>query len=235
MGAAGNGAGRAGSVCVSLGTPELTLDEQPVETTLYSLNDATPIPDRRSGERQLTLLRVGSMMIGERRELCLIKNISAGGMMIKAYCPIATGARIAIELKHGEPVNGTALWTEGDSVGVSFDEPIDVIALLSASADGPRPRMPRIEIDCMVSVREGATVHRVRALDISQGGIKVEAKGPLAIGADVTVTLNGLAPCAGIVRWNDQGCYGITFNRVQALPALVAWLSEQRERSRAAA
>jgi hypothetical protein len=217
-----------------LDAAEFTLNEQPVETTLYSLNDATPVPDRRADDRQLSLLRVGSMMIGERRELCLIKNISAGGMMIKAYCRIEAGTRIAIELKHGEAVSGTALWAEADTVGVSFDEPIDVLALLSASADGPRPRMPRVEVDCVVSIREGATVHRAKALNISQGGIRIEAVRPLTIGADVTVSLNGLAPCAGIVRWSDRGCYGITFNRVQALSALIAWLRDRGERPLAA-
>ena len=76
----------------------------------------------------------------------------------------------------------------GDTGSHGFDEPVYVIALLSASADGPRPRMPRIEIDCMVSRREAVpTVHRVRALpSIPQGGIKVERpRAPLAIGADV--------------------------------------------------
>lgn len=206
------------------------MEEQPVETTLYSLNDAPPPPDRRTDERQLSLLRVGSMMIGERRELCLIKNISAGGMMIKAYCPIEQGTPIAIELKQGEAITGSALWVEGDSVGVRFNEPVDVLGLLTASSDGPRPRMPRVEVDCVAWVREGAIAHRVRAVNISQGGIRVAAVQPLTVGSDVAVTLNGLVPCAGIVRWSDQGYFGITFNRVLALPILVDWLRDQRER-----
>ena len=210
------------------------MDEQPVETTLYSLSSAPPEPDRRSDERHLSLLRVGSMMIGERRELCLIKNISSGGMMIKAYCPIETGTRISIELKHGEPVSGTALWAEGDAIGVRFDQPVDVLALLTWSSDGPRPRMPRVEVDSVAWVREGAVVHRTRAINVSQGGIRVEAVQPLTIGADVTVSLNGLEPIAGIVRWNEDGGYGITFNRVLPLAGLVDWLRDQRERQRAA-
>ncbi len=210
------------------------MDEQPVETTLYSLSSAPPEPDRRSEERQLSLLRVGSMVIGERRELCLIKNISAGGMMIKAYCPIEPGTRLSIELKHGEAVPGTALWAEGDSVGVRFDQAVDVIGLLTWSSDGPRPRMPRVEVSCVAWVREGAVVHRTSAVNISQGGIKIEAAQPLTIGADVTVSLTGLEPSAGIVRWSENGCYGITFNRVLPLSGLVAWLRDQRERPRAA-
>ena len=46
------------------------------------------------GDRVMTLYRVGSLAIGERRELCLIKNICAGGMMVRAYCAIAEGTRL---------------------------------------------------------------------------------------------------------------------------------------------
>jgi len=77
-------------------------------------------------------------------------------------------------------------------------------------------------------------VHRTRAINISQGGIKVEAVQPLTIGADVTVSLNGLEPIAGIVRWTEDASYGITFNRMLPLAGLVAWLRDQRERMRAA-
>lgn len=206
-----------------------------VETTLYSLTDAPPKPvERRDGDRHLTLFRVGSLMIGDRRELCLIKNISAGGMLIRAYCAIPEGTRLSVELKCGEPVTGTAIWVKGDNVGIEFDESLDVIALLTTSMEGPRPRMPRIEVSSIGWVRQGAMIHRVQACDVSQGGIKIATNADLATDGEVTVTLPGLEPQAGVVRWRDSGAYGITFNRVLSLPLLVSWIQEQRERLRAA-
>lgn len=212
------------------------LDDQPVETTLYSLNEAAPEPvQRRNSERHLSLLRVGALIIGERRELCLIRNISAGGMMIRAYSRIAAGTPIAIELKQGAPVSGVAKWANEDSVGVEFDEPIDVISLISASEDGPRPRMPRIEVACAASVREDGSVHRVQVVNISQGGLKVTTSAQLAIGSDVIVTLAALEPIAGVVRWRQNSDYGVTFNRALGLPVLVGWLQEQQKRQPQAA
>ena len=212
----------------------LMVDELPVETTLYSLRDSPPgPPDRRTGERHLTLLRVGALIIGERRELCLIKNVSAGGMLIRAYCDIALGTPISIELKHGEPIGGIARWIKDGCVGVTFDEPVDVIALLSGPPEGPRPRMPRVEVGSIAWLREDGSTHRARTVNVSQGGVKIECAAAIPVGAEVTVSLPGLSPRAGTVRWADSGAYGVTFNQVIALPDLVAWLQGERERLRA--
>ena len=214
---------------------ESCLDEEPVETTLYSLSDTPPEPsERRGDDRHMTLFRVGSITIGERRELCLIKNISAGGMMIRAYCDIAKGAPLSVELKSGHPVTGSASWVDGNNVGVTFDEVIDVVEILSNSMEGPRPRMPRIEVACTATVRDGADVHRMRVCDISQGGLKVESKAMLEHGCDLSVSLPGLAPQPAALRWSHGGYLGITFNRLIPLPELVAWLQDVRDGLRAA-
>jgi PilZ domain len=214
------------------------VDIQPVETTLYSLSDTPPVPaaepNRREGDRHMTLYRVGSILVDQRRELCLIKNISAGGMMIRLYCSIHQGTPVTVELKSGHPISGQISWTRDPHAGVAFDQPIDVIDILSSTMDGPRPRMPRIEVNCHATLRDGANSLRVRACDISQGGVKVECKTPLAQGIDVIVTLPGLAPSPGIARWADGGLVGITFNRLIPLSDLVAWLHEQRESQRSA-
>ena len=211
------------------------MEEQPVETTLYSLSAAAPSPDdRREGDRHLTLYRVGSIIIDGRRELCLIKNISAGGMMIRAYCEIACQTRVSVELKSGHPVDGVVSWVRNSSVGITFDTPVDIIDLLSASMEGPRPRMPRIEIDCVASVRDGSAVHRMRVRDISQGGLKMECAAVLATGANIVISLPGIEPQPSVVRWLQAGFTGITFNRLLALPVLVAWLEGRRSAIRAA-
>jgi hypothetical protein len=173
------------------------------------------------------------MTISGRRELCLIKNISAGGMLIRAYSAIAEGTHLSIELKCGEPVSGTVRWVSGENVGVAFDVPVDVVDLLTNSMEGPRPRMPRVEVNCFASLRQGADVHRVHARDISQGGLKIDCSSALLIGAEVVVSLSGLDPLPGVVRWHDQGSYGITYNKILPLPVLVGWIQGQRQRLRA--
>lgn len=201
------------------------LDDQPVESTVYSLAESPPQPpERRSGERYLSLLRVGSLMIGDRRELCLIRNISAGGMMIRAYSTIPLGTTLSVELKQGDPATGTAQWNDDGLTGVTFDKPIDVLDLLAPPGEGPRPRMPRIALECIAWVREGAHIRRTRAINISQGGLCVQSPVELTLDADVIVTLTGLAPLPGLVKWKDGDNYGIGFNRVLRLEDLVKWL-----------
>ena len=210
------------------------MDQQPVETTLYSLSEAPPAaPDRRSAGRYLSLFRVGTLAIGDRRELCLIRNVSAGGMMIRPYCSIDSGTRLSVELKQGEPVEGIAQWVKEDCLGVTFDKPIDVIALLSAE-DGPKPRMPRIEIDATASIRVEKDVYRARIENISQGGMKVHCGSDLPLGPEVIVSIVGLEACRAIVRWKNGDTYGITLNRVLPLPMLVHWIQAQHDPLRAA-
>jgi hypothetical protein len=206
------------------------LDDQPVETTLYSLADAPPGPPRRrSEERYLSLLRVGTLLIDDRRELCLIRNISGGGMMIRAYSPIQAGTRLSIELKQGEPISGEALWAKDGLVGINFDKRIDVLSLIAPADDGPRPRMPRIEVSCTCWVREGADVRRAKAVNVSQGGICIESPAEPTAHAEVIVSLLGLSPIPGVVRWRDENYCGIAFNRVLSLSDLVGWLQAQQE------
>jgi len=200
-----------------------------VETTHYSLSTEAPErPDRRNDERYVSLLRVGALVMKGRRELCLIRNISAGGMMIRPYSPIMPGTPISVELKHGEAVKGTAQWSDNGLVGVSFDEQIDVLALLSAPGEGPRPRMPRIDLDCSALVRRDGDVFRVRVVNISQGGICFSYDADLAVDANVVVSLTGLHAAAGVVKWKDGDYYGVGFNRVYPVHELMAFLKEQQ-------
>ena len=206
------------------------MSDHPVETTLYSLSPSAPRrPERRHDERYLSLLRVGALIIGTRRELCLIRNISAGGMMIRPYSAIEQGTRLSVELKQGNMVSGIAQWAENGLIGITFDTQIDVVALLTPPGAGPQPRMPRIELDCSALVRHDGNVYRTRAINVSQGGICLESWATFPLGADVVVSLEGLASVAGVVKWQDGDSYGIGFNRVYPVNELMNFLQEQQQ------
>ena len=201
------------------------MEELPIDTTIYSMSSEAPAEgNRRADERQLALFRVGAIVVGGRRELCLVKNVSAGGALIRAYCSLEPKQEIEIELKEGQPVPGRVSWTQASDAGIEFDAPVDILELLKTSCDGTRPRMPRVEISGVGFIREGAILHRTQLHNISQGGLNVEAPNPLSVGGEVMVSLPGLSPQPAVVRWRDGDHYGITFNNVLPLAGLVDWL-----------
>jgi hypothetical protein len=201
------------------------LEQLPIETTVYSMSPEPPVqPERRSDERHMTLFRVGSILLDGRRELCLVKNISAGGALIRAYCRLKPDIELQIELKEKQPISGQVNWVKGTDAGITFNERVDILDLLKSNDDGPRPRMPRVEVKCVVFVREGATTNRATLLNISQGGLSVESENSLTVGADVTISLPQFPPQAAVVRWAEGSRYGISFNTVLPLAGLTEWL-----------
>jgi len=204
------------------------LPHECVEQTSISLSAGTPPPpERRRQQRHLTILRVGALMIEGERELCLVRNISAGGVMAHVYRRIEVGTRVAIEIKNDEAIPGKVVWESDSNVGIAFDQKIDVPDLLATSkvlGDGRRARRPRVAVDRMARLRCGAEVHYVRVTDISQGGVKVEIDVTLPTDADVVVSLDGFRALPGVVRWTKDGHAGIGFIQVIPIAELCEWL-----------
>jgi hypothetical protein len=209
----------------------MLLEERTVETG-FSFSDAVPLPsERREDERLIKILRVGTLIIDGRRELCLIRNISAGGVMAHVYSRLVTGQPVIVELKATQPVSGHVVWAEDAEAGIKFDTAVDVAELLANPGvleNGWRPRTPRVEIDRMATLRAGARTYWVHARDISQSGVKVETDNPPAPDAEIMVTLEGLRPLPGIVRWSSETACGIAFNQLIPFGELIDWLKSGR-------
>lgn len=202
-------------------------EERAVETG-FSFSHAVPAPpERRTSERHIKILRVGTLIVDGRRELCLIRNISAGGLMAHIYSTIAPGAPVAVELKTRHPVAGRIVWVREANAGIAFDETMDVAELLATPVvldNGWRPRTPRVEIDRMATLRAGARTWWVHARDISQSGVRIETDNPPGTGTEIVVALEGLAPLPGVVRWSKDDSCGIAFNQLIPFGALIDWL-----------
>ena len=204
------------------------LAENQVVETSFSLSDAVPQPpERRDKDRQVTILRVGTLVIDGRRELCLIRNISTGGLMAHVYSQVEPEQRVTVELKTNQQIDGKIAWVKGANAGVAFDAPVDITELLANPQvldNGWRPRMPRVEIDRMATLRVGARIYWVQTRDISQGGVKIVTDQAFETDTPVVVTFENFRPLPGTVRWQKDRACGIAFNDLIPFEELIAWL-----------
>lgn len=212
------------------------LSKESHQETTFSFSHRPPEPgERRRDPRHLTILRVGALIGAGGRELCLIRNISAGGLMAHVYSHHATGEKVSVELKGNQPIDGEVVWAEQSNVGVRFTEQIDVAEMLSNNAlleNGLQPRLPRVEVDRLATVRCGARLYGVNTRDISQGGVKVETDSPLEEGSQIVLTMEKFRPLQGVVRWCGDGFAGIAFHQLIPFGELMSWLIPERAANR---
>ena len=209
------------------------LQQERFEETGFSFSNEVPRPPERRGQerlgddRNIKILRVGVLVVEGRRELCLIRNISAGGLMAHVYSKVAADQRVTVELKTNHNIEGRIVWVRDTNAGIQFDTQMDVAELLANPPvlnNGWRPRTPRIEIDRMATLRAGARTHWVHGLDISQSGAKVGCEMPLEPGTEIVLTLEGLRSLNGVVRWQRDDYCGIEFNSPIPFGELIDWL-----------
>jgi hypothetical protein len=213
---------------------KMYLEDRVVETGFSFSSEVPAPPERRGAERHIKILRVGTLVVDGRRELCLIRNISAGGVMAHVYSCLDPGQRVTVELKTSQPVTGRVVWVRGGNAGIQFDAAMDVAELLANPRvldNGWRPRTPRIEIDRMATLRIGARTSWVSARDISQSGVKIVTSAPPAAGEEVVLTLEGLQPRHGVVRWQSGEHCGIAFNQLIPFGELIGWLKQDCDRA----
>jgi hypothetical protein len=186
--------------------------------------------ERRTSERQLTVLRVAALHVEGARQLCMVRNVSSGGLRLQVFRPPSVGARVSIALKSGHFLAGGARWARGCHVGVALDAPLDVRDLLSTAWNGAqdrRPRLPRMEVDHAILVRLDARTRAARLCDISQGGAKLEVPGGATLGSSALLLLAEAAAVAGTVRWAAGDAIGIAFHEPLSLRWLSDWLWRQ--------
>lgn len=188
-------------------------------------------PERRGDDRSKVRVYRAAVLRWHRFEgLCLIRNISPGGLMAKVHAHLDRGERVTVEIRSGCPIEGTIVWVNDGHVGMQFDERIDVLETLNGQPAGrltPTPRMPRLRIACPVQmIVDGARFPTV-LIDLSQAGAKVEADF-VRPDMHVTLAIPGLEPKRAIVRWAEGGRAGLAFHAPIAFDPLAQWALERQ-------
>ena len=198
----------------------MSLDHPPLAST-----------ERRLDKRHLAVLRIGKIITATREDLCMIRNISDGGLMAHVYGPLAVGQPISVEIKNGHVLTGTVAWADGRNAGMQFDERIDLLQFLANEQfdlmKGRIPRNPRLRTDADVLVRRGAHYVRARVADISPGGACITEGDAFDAQDDVVMTIAGLPARAGTVRWRCDGHAGIGFHEPTPFDVLARWAAQR--------
>jgi hypothetical protein len=208
----------------------ITPSEADIRTEI-SFQPEVPVMERRIDDRsKISVYRSAMLRWGGYEALCLIRNISPGGLMGKLHTSLPPGEPVTVEIRSGNAISGRIAWSADGMIGVQFDDRIDVLEVLHAPVHGEpglTQRMPRLRIACPVSlVAEGMRVS-VTLVDVSQGGVKVEADF-LREGDAVTVGVHGLEPRRGVVRWAHDGRAGIGFLVAIPFDTLAKWALDRQ-------
>jgi hypothetical protein len=202
------------------------------ESTIVSLSTAVPRPlERREEERVTGMLRVGKLIDSAGvQQLIKIKNLSAGGVMAIVPQSLGVDERVEIELSF-QKISATVVWTREDTIGVKFDQNLDLGELLAGRKPrhGFRPRPPRLEIACKASIRVGKLYYSVDVRDISLAGMKVEPIEEYCVGKKVIVVVESLRPIKGEVRWYSERRAGIVFDKPLDFDELAEWVGKRLE------
>lgn len=191
--------------------------------------------ERRRGPRKLTLMRVGLIHASEGMEFCMVRNMSADGLMARVYRSFRPGEEARVELTSGHVLVGDVVWASGVDIGIQFRASIDVAQVLS-SRTGPnsdrRPRLPRLDLSCPAIARYGPRSCAVQLGNISQRGAKIVARGPIPNNSAIMLGLPDLPCIQGTVRWSRGDEAGLYFNESLPFTVLARWVDDRRHLER---
>jgi hypothetical protein len=206
-------------------------DDAAFDSTTFSLSTAVPRPcERRNDERILPVLRVAKLVAPDGEQLIRVRNLSAGGLMAEAGQPCNVGDQVALEFST-QHIPATIVWTRKGTVGIRFDQNVDLGELLAGRKPrhGFRARPPRLDVTCKASLRVGKVYYTVDVHDISLGGMKVEPIEEYCLGKAVVVVVESLRPIKGTVRWFAERKAGVVFDEPLAFEELAEWIGKRLE------
>lgn len=186
--------------------------------------------DRRVGARHISVLRVGRTVWGGVDQLCVVRNLSAGGLMFECLHPPAVGQHVTVELRSDKQMTGIVRWSKDSGAGIEFDAPVNVEHILREERGTllrVRPRAPRF-------VRRG-TVRLIPAegdpvpgdiIDIAIGGLSCRPEQPLKRGEPIVASIEGIGATNAELRWIKGDVVGVRFDKPLPWRAFQLWLDQ---------
>jgi len=188
-----------------------------------------PVQERRRSIRHTTVMQVAKIRLGSgREELCLLRDISPEGLKAELYVAAEAGVHVEIELRTGHVLGGCIAWMEAGQIGVSFDEPMPMAAMMAHCSFDDRMgklRPPRINVEMRGLLKLGIEERGVRIGNISQAGVQIDSAQPLPVGAPCAIGMPGLPLRSATIRWWRDDQAGLLLAEPLDYPEFAEWRS----------
>lgn len=171
--------------------------------------------DQREAQRFTLILRAGKLVTEHGEFLCVLRDVSSGGLKLKLFHPLPCTEPCQIELAGGERYALEAAWHEGDHAGFRFAEsPVDIGQLLEEA--GPFPKRSirlRLRDPVPIALHGSDLALQAKLHDISQHGMALTCGKRLPIGQRLEVSAPLLGVVDARVRWRRGDCFGLVFQQ----------------------
>lgn len=188
-----------------------------------------PAHERRRSIRHTTVMQIAKIRLGAgREELCVLRDVSPEGLKAELYVPAEAGTHIEIELRTGHVLGGQIAWADSGLIGVSFDEPMPMAAMMAHCSFDDRMgklRPPRLNVDMHGLIKLSTEERAVRIGNISQAGVQITAVEPLHAGAHCAIALPGLPERRATIRWWRDSQAGLLLSEPLDYPEFAEWRS----------
>jgi hypothetical protein len=194
--------------------------------TTFVVGDRLPWSDDARASFEKGPFDPGVIREADAHRECSIRSISACGVTLAGQLSSAPGDHVAIELDTGQRT-GTVAWTDRGQLGVAFDEPVDMVALLNrklVSQPVERRTMPRVEVRCDAFLKFAEHLCAAVLRNISAGGMQLEGDELPPCGTYVSVFIEGLNVPPGEVIWRRGNLAGIEMFEELSWTSIIPWI-----------
>lgn len=204
------------------------MTEAPSATT-FMIGARLPWPEETAAPDAPGPFDGAAVYVSGSRWPCSIRKISALGATLRGNLNGVPGDPLAVELETGQRPAATIAWVKTDEIGVGFDQPIDVIALVNrklVSQPVERRAMPRVELRCGAWIKKGQDFLPATVRNISAGGLQLEGDALPGVGSYVNLFVEGLNVPPGEVVWRDGKLAGVELMAELSWASIMPWIRE---------
>lgn len=183
-------------------------------------DDPSSALGRRLSTRYLRLIRPAKLLMDGRDLLCVVRDISNGGLQLQLFHELPEHDEIAIEFDSAHRYPLREVWKSGGRMGCAFLQHVDIKPILSSEGLEHPKRQPRLQVDHDAHLFSDGKKVPVIVRDISQRGVALDCPAWLMIDELVRLESKAIPPVYAKVRWRSPPRYGLVLEQTFGMASL---------------